>query len=110
TPTLMDAAMGAFLMVYAIQWMTGQRRSVRLTPVHLLIALYIGWLILSFILGVRYARPTSTDLRQFAETILSIGLVFILVDMLRDTTSLRRLVLVIMAAVSVQALIAIALL
>lgn len=109
TPTLMDAAMGAFLMVYAIQWMTGQRRSVRLTPVHLLIALYIGWLILSFILGVRYARPTSTDLRQFAETILSIGLVFILVDMLRDTTSLRRLVLVIMAAVSVQALIAIAL-
>jgi O-antigen ligase len=109
TPTLMDAAMGAFVMVYLAQWMTGRRHSFRMTPVHLLIALYIGWLILSFVLGLRYARPTAADLRQFAETLLSIGMVFILVDLLRDTVSLRRLMLVVMVAVGVQALIAIVL-
>jgi polysaccharide biosynthesis protein PslJ len=106
TPTFMDAVMGAFLAVYLVQWMTGRRHSIRLTPVHILVALYMGWLILSFVLGVRYARPTSANLRQFAETILSIGMVFILVDLLRDAISLRRLVLVIMMAVGVQALVA----
>lgn len=109
TPTFMDAAMGAFLAVYLVQWMTGRRHSIRLTPVHLLIALYIGWLIFCFVLGVRYARPTSANLRQFAETILSIGMVFILVDLLRDSVALRRLVLVVMMAVGVQAIVAIVL-
>ena len=109
TPTLMDAAMGAFVLVYLVQWMTGRRYSFRMTPVHLLIVLYVGWLIFSFVLGIRYARPTAADLRQFAETLLSIGMVFILVDLLRDSASLRRLVLVVMAAVGVQALIAIVL-
>src|SRR5690606_9766425 len=60
-------------------------------------------------LGVRYARPTSANLRQFAETILSIGMVFILVDLLRDSVALRRVVLVVMMAVGVQAIVAIVL-
>jgi O-antigen ligase len=109
TPTLMDAAMAAFLLVYLVQWMTGRRHSFRLTPVHTLVALYMGWLILSFVLGVRYARPTPANLRQFAETLLSISMVFILVDLLREKVALRRLVLVVMVAVTAQALIAIVL-
>ena len=106
TPTLLDAAMGAFLMVYLFQWMTGRRTFVRLTPVHLPLLIYVGWLIFSFVLGLRYGSPTSAILRQFAETLLSIGTVFVLVDLLRDPASLRRLVLVVMAAAGVQALIA----
>lgn len=109
TPTLMDAAMGAFLMVYLVQWMTGRRQAFRATPIHLLIVLYMGWLIFSFLLGMRYARPTTADLRQFAETLLSISMVFILVDLLRDAVALRRLVLVVMTAVGVQAIVAIVL-
>jgi O-antigen ligase len=109
TPTLLDAALGAFLLVYALLWMTGKRRAFRLTPVHALVSLYMGWLILSFVLGLRYASPTSADLRQFAETLLSISLVFILVDLLRDPLTLRRLVLVVMLAAGTQALIALTL-
>lgn len=105
TPTLLDGAMGAFLIVYIFQWMTGRRRTLRLTPVHAPLALYIGWLIVSFILGLRYGSPTQTILRQFAETILSIGMVFILTDLLQDTRRLRRLVLIVMGAVGAQALI-----
>ncbi|MCK6577117.1 MAG: O-antigen ligase family protein [Anaerolineae bacterium] len=109
TPTLLDGAMGAFIVVYVFQWMTGRRRAVQLTPAHAPLAVYIGWLMVSFILGLRYAPPTQTILRQFAETILSIGMVFILTDLLRESRSLRRLVLVVMAAVGVQALVSLAL-
>jgi polysaccharide biosynthesis protein PslJ len=106
TPTLLDGAMGAFLLVYLFQWMTGRRTFFRITPIHALVLLYLGWLILSFVLGLRYAPPTSADLRQFAETLLSIGMVFVLVDLLRDPVTLRRLVLVVMLAAGTQAVIA----
>jgi hypothetical protein len=103
TPTFLDLALGAFVLVYAVQWMTGRRSGLRLTPVNLLIAIYALWLLLAFALGLRFASPTSTIARQFAETILSISLTFILVDLLRDSQSLRRLVLIVMLAIGAQA-------
>lgn len=109
TPTLLDLAMGGFLLVYLFQWMTGQRRQFRLTPVHALVAVYIMWLIFTFVLGLRYAMPSSANIRQFAETLLSIGMVFILSDLLRNPYMLRRLILVILLAVGTQAVIAIGL-
>jgi len=109
TPTLLDLAMGGFLLVYLFQWMTGRRRQLRLTPVHALVAVYIMWLIFTFALGLRWAMPTSANIRQFAETLLSMGMVFILSDLLRDPKMLRRLILVILLAVGAQAVIAIGL-
>lgn len=109
TPTLLDMAMGAFLLVYLFQWMTGKRYGFRLTPVHVLILIYVAWLLLSFALGLRYAPPTSAKLRQFAETLLSISMAFILVDLLRDPATLRRLVLVFMLLVGALAVVTIGL-
>lgn len=110
TPTLLDLAMGGFLLVYLFQWMTGQRGGLRLTPAHAFVAVYMMWLVFTFALGLRHAMPTPANIRQFAETLLSIGMVFILSDLLRDARTLRRLVLVIVLAIGLQALIAIALL
>ena len=110
TPTLLDLAMGGFLLVYLFQWMTGRRGGLRLTPAHAFVALYTMWLIFTFALGMRHAMPTPANIRQFAETLLSIGMVFILSDLLRDPRTLRRLVLVIVLTIGLQALIAIALL
>lgn len=107
TPTLLDGALGAFVFVYLCQWLRGRRGHFRVTPVHVLILVYMGWLLLCFVLGLRYAPPTNTILRGFAETLLAIGLTFVLVDMLRDAQALRRLVVVMLAAVGAQALIAI---
>lgn len=109
TPTLLDLALGGFLLVYLFQWMTGRRRQLRLTPIHALVAVYVMWLIFTFALGLRYAMPTSANIRQFAETILSIGMVFILSDLLRNPKMLRRLILVILIAIGAQAIIAIGL-
>ena len=109
TPTLLDLALGGFLLVYLCQWMTGRRGGFKLTSVHALIAVYLMWLALAFALGLRHAGPTSSTLRQFAETILSISMVFILVDLLRNPAMLRRLVLVILLTIGAQALLAVAL-
>ena len=109
TPTLLDLALGAFLLVYLFQWMTGRRGRLRLTPVHALISVYVMWLLLAFALGLRHASPTSATIRQFAETLLSIGMVFILSDLLRSPAMLRRLARVIILAIAAQALLAIAL-
>ena len=103
TPTLLDLALGAFVLVYIVQWVTGRRRNLKLVPPHIFIGLYLMWLIFAFMLGLRYGSPTTTVLRQFAETILSISMAFVLVDLLNDNRALRRLVLLIMAVVGVQA-------
>lgn len=108
-PTLMDVAVGAFLVVYLVQWMSGRRRTLTLTTVHLPVLIYMLWLLLAFALGLRYAPPTLNVLRQFVETLLSIGLVFVVVDLLRNPVMLRRLVLVVTLAVAAQAVIAIGL-
>jgi O-antigen ligase len=50
--------------------------------------------------------PKSADIRQFAETLLSISMAFILVDLLRDPKALRRLVQVVMIAITLQAIVA----
>ncbi|MCE2490781.1 MAG: hypothetical protein J4G17_12525, partial [Anaerolineae bacterium] len=109
TPTLPDVALGAFVLVWLLQWMTGRRSRLQLTPVHLLIFLYILWLLLSFALGLRFAAPTPNRLRQFAETLLAISMAFVLVDMLRRPEMLRRLVVLLVLLVGLQALVAVTL-
>ncbi len=109
TPTLLDLAMGGFLLVYLVQWMTGRRGGPRLTPIHAFITLYLMWLVFAFALGLRHAGPTATAIRQFAETLLSIGMVFILVDLLRSPALLRRLVQMITLTIGLQATLAVGL-
>jgi O-antigen ligase len=109
TPTFLDMALVAFLLVYAMQWMTGGRGRMRFATPQVGISVYVMWLIFAFLLGFQYANPTSTVLRRFGEMLLAIGLVFILVDLIRDVATLRRLVLVIMLCIGVQATMALAL-
>lgn len=109
TPTLLDIALAGFLLVLVLQWMTGRRGSPRLSAAHAPLALYVMWLVFAFALGMRHASPSATTIRQFAETLLSIGMVFFLPDILRHPAQLRRLLLVIMLALGAQALLAIGL-
>ena len=109
TPTLLDAGIATFLLIYIVQWMHRHRTDLKLTPVHLLVGIYVLWLLAAFVLGLRHANVTLSIARQFAETLLALGLVFILVDLLRDPKVLRRLVVVILIGAAMQSLIAIGL-
>lgn len=107
TPTFLDMAMAAFFFLYLGQWMTGERRRLIATPVHPLLVLFILLSIFSFVIGLRYAGPTSTVLRQFAEFVLSMTFALVLVDVLRGIDDLRPLVLVLLGAGAVTALLGI---
>ena len=107
TPTLLDLALGGFLLVYLFQWMTGRRGGLRLTPVHALITLYVMWLMLAFALGLRHASPhirhNSPIRRNLAEHRHGLHSH----RPLAQPAMLRRLVLVITLAIGAQALLAI---
>lgn len=109
TPTLLDSVIGVTLLIYLLQWMKRDRQSLKLTPVHALILLYVMWLLLAFALGLRHAPMTTTIARQFVETLLAIGATFVLVDILNRRHLLRRLVLVVLVGATLQSLITIGL-
>lgn len=109
TPTFLDVGLAAFVLVYLIRRMTREHTGFVLTPVHALITLYIMWFIFAFALGLQYGAPTATIIRRLAAALLAMSMTFILVDLLRNTRTLTRVVQVIMLGAGAQALIAIVL-
>ncbi|GAB4570376.1 MAG: O-antigen ligase family protein [Anaerolineae bacterium] len=109
TPSLLDLAIGAFLMVYVFQWMTGRRRLFRFTPVHGVVVLFALILLFSFLMGLRHAPLTNNILKQFAEMLMAIAVALILPDVLRDERSLERLTRVVLVLAAGAALIGIVL-
>lgn len=92
TPTLLDGALGAFLLVYVLQWMSGRRRLLRSTPLTPIVLLFIGIMLLAFLLGLRHAPLTARVLRNVLEMVLSLLLIPVLIDVMRDADALRRAV------------------
>ncbi len=109
TPSLLDIAMAAVLLVYIFQWMTGRRWDFVTTPLHPLMLAFIVIVVFSFVAGLRHAWFTSNLVRQFAELILSLSFVFLIVDIVRNTADLRRLARTIIIAGFMAAIIGIVL-
>ncbi len=107
TPTFLDLAMGAALLVYLFQWMTGRRRRLTITPVHPAIVAFAIFACFSFVVGLQHAMFRSSDIRHFAELMLSIGFALIIVDVARDEETLRKLALVILVTGTMAAALAI---
>ncbi len=95
TPNFVDLTLMSVVLVYALQWMTGRRRHVALTPAHLPIAVFLALAVFSFVAGMDNGPLTSNLLRQFGELLLNIGLTFIIVDYVDSLDKLTRLVRVI---------------
>ena len=109
SPTFLDGAIGAFMLVYALQWMSGQRRLFRSTPVTPIVLGFTGLMLFAYLMGLRHARLDPTTLRNVAEMVLSLLLIPVLVDVMRDEAMLRRAVLVLMLLGAASALIGIGL-
>ncbi|MFQ5407742.1 MAG: O-antigen ligase family protein [Anaerolineales bacterium] len=109
TPTFLDLALGAVMLVYAVQWMAGYRRNFMTTPAHAPIIAFIVLAVFAFVLGLRNGPLTSNLLRKFAEFVLSIGFALVVVDYVRTRERLRGLVRIVLIAGTAAALIAIVL-
>ena len=108
TPTFINLAMAAFVLVYLFQWMTGRRTRPRFVLAHAFIVLFMGFALFSFVAGL-HGGLTTTTLRKFVEIMIDIAASLILVDVIRDRDTLRRLLLILIVLGAVQAVIGLAL-
>jgi polysaccharide biosynthesis protein PslJ len=109
TPTFIDLALGAFLLVYVLQMMRRLRPSFVSVPAAGLILLFVGFTLFSFVAGLGHAQLTTNVLRKFTELLLSILTTLVLIDVVRTPDMLRRLTLVIILVGVAQACIGIGL-
>jgi hypothetical protein len=109
TPTFLDVALGAVVGIWALRLVTGRQRRVVTAPITLPLAAFILVAIFAFIFGLSNGPLTPTLLRKFAELLLSLGFVFIVIDYCRDWARLERLVKVFLLAGAGASLVAIGL-
>ena len=109
TPTFLDVALGAVAGIWLLRLVTGQQRRVITAPVTVPLVIFMIVAIFAFIFGLGNGPLTPTLLRKFAELILSLGFVLVIVDYCRNWQRLERLVKVVLLAGAGAALIAIAL-
>lgn len=98
TPTFLDLALGAVVLVWLLGLITGKQRRVALAPITLPLIAFIIVAIFAFIFGLPNGPLTPTLLRKFAELLLSLGFVLIVVDYCSSWERLERLVKFILLA------------
>lgn len=92
TPTFLDIALGAVVFVWLLGIVTGQQKRLVTAPVFLPLVLFILVVIFAFIFGLGNGPLTPTLLRKFAELLLSLGFVIVIIDYCRTWLRLERLV------------------
>jgi O-antigen ligase len=109
TPTFLDLALGATIGVWALRIVTGRQRTMLTAPITLPLVIFILVAIFAFIFGMGNGPLTSNLLRHFAELLLSLGFVLVVIDYCAQWEKLERLVKVILLAGTGAAVIGIAL-
>lgn len=109
TPTFLDMALGAVFVIWALGLVTGRQRTIVLSPLTLPLGLFIIVALFSFIFGLSNGPLTPTLLRKFAELILSLSFVLVVIDYCTTWEHLERLVKVVLLAGAAAAVIAIGL-
>ncbi|MCB8988935.1 MAG: O-antigen ligase family protein [Ardenticatenaceae bacterium] len=109
TPTFLDLALGSVFAIWAFGLVTGRQRTVVMSPLTLPLGLFIIVAVFSFIFGLSNGPLTPTLLRKFAELILSLAFVLVVIDFCTTWEHLERLVKVVLLAGGATAVLAIGL-
>ena len=92
TPTFLDFALAAAVGVWLLGIVTGRQRRLVTAPVALPLLLFMLVAVFAFIFGLANGPLTPTLLRKFAELLLSLGFVLVVIDYCRTWPLLERLV------------------
>lgn len=109
TPTFLDLALGAVIGVWLLALVTGRQRTISLSPLTLPLLIFIILAIFAFIFGLNNGPLTPTLLRKFAELLISLGFVLVIIDYCRSWQRLERLVKVMILAGAAASAVAIGL-
>jgi hypothetical protein len=90
TPTFLDLVLGALYAVWALRLVTRHQDDFVLTPLGLPVLVFVALAVFSFVAGLSHSRPSSNDLRTFAEVLLGFGLFFLAVNQVRGESLLRQ--------------------
>ena len=106
-PTFLDAALAAFVFVWAVGLLTGRERRFVGSPMALPVAIFLLLALFAFALGSANARPSITTIRRFAEIFGGILLFFVIINVVREQPDLEWAGKVVMLAGAGAALIGI---
>lgn len=109
TPTFLDLAIAAVVAVWLLGLVTGQQKTITLTPITLPLIIFMLIAIFAFIFGLSNGPLTPTLLRKFAELLLSLGFVLVIIDYCTSWDRLLRLVKVLLLAGAAASMVAIGL-
>lgn len=107
TPTFLDVALLAVYLVWILRVATRRDRMVIGTQLGVSVLLFLLLAVFSFANGLRYSRPTSTTIRNFAELALAVAFFFVLVNTLRRRVDLVFAVRLVLLAGAAAAAIAV---
>lgn len=88
-PTFLDAALAAFVFVWAVGLLTGRERRFVGSPMGLVVAVFLFMALFAFALGAANARPSVTTIRRFAEIVGGILLFFVVINVIRQQEDLE---------------------
>ena len=88
-PTFLDAALAAFVFVWAVGLLTGRERRIVGSPMALPVAMFLLLALFAFALGGTNARPSITTIRRFAEIFGGILLFFVIINVVREQQDLE---------------------
>lgn len=98
TPTFLDVALAAVVGVWLLRFVTGRQRTLVTTPITLPLVIFMIVALFAFIFGLGNGPLTPTLIRRFAELLLSLGFVLVVIDYCRHWDRLARLVKVLIYA------------
>jgi O-antigen ligase len=109
TPTFLDLALMGLFGVWVLTMMLTEDQPLITTPVGGAVLAFALLAIVAFVAGLSHGALTSYLIRHFAEILMSIGLFYLVVNTVRDTERLGRLVRWLILGASAAAVIGIVL-
>jgi O-antigen ligase len=104
TPTFLDVALAAVVGVWLLRLVSGRQRTIVTAPVTVPLLVFMVLAVFAFIFGLGNGPLTPTLLRHFAELLLSLAFVLVVVDYAQSWRQLERLVQALLLAGAVAAL------
>jgi hypothetical protein len=97
-PTLLDLALAGAYLIWVMRLVTRAETTTALaTPAGMALVIFLGLAVVAFLAGLAQGTPSKNQLRTFAELVLAAGLFVVVLDLVRDRTTLRRLFLALAA-------------
>jgi hypothetical protein len=105
--TIIDALCAVIVLSWLLRHVLPSRR-LELSPAGWLLLAYLVTAVVALVVGTAYARPSGAAVRSFLKYLVAMGLFVVVVDVVRDRATVRRLLRALIVGGAVAAVIGLA--